>query len=93
MKEFLAISSNQITKPDTKRRIILVQSEIIISTAEPEYGIMNDENGKADLFKTAKTETVRFFASTEQLMLLSDSIKKEIENHRKTADMLQIKNQ
>jgi len=78
MKDFLQISSNQITVFNPEEKCFILKSEIVISACEPEYQLARGEENKLVIAKIPKAETFRFIADTKELMSIRDRINEEL---------------
>jgi hypothetical protein len=79
MKDFLQISSNQLTVYNPIDKCFVLKSEIVISAIEPEYQLARDENKNTVIAKIPKSETFRFIADTKELISIRDRINEELE--------------
>jgi len=80
MKQFLSISSNQITQFIPEKDYFELMSEIIFSYVETKYSLIKNEEGKNQIVQYPETETFRFYASAEALTLIRDRMNEEIEH-------------
>lgn len=85
MKDFLQISSNQITVFNPNEKGFIIKSEIVISACEPEYQLARDENNNTVIAKIPKAETFRFMADAKELISIRDRINEELKLQKKLA--------
>lgn len=85
MKEFLQISSNQITVFDPNEKVFILKSEIVISSFEMQYSLVRGEDNNAAIAKSPVGETFRFVADTKELISIIKRLSDEVKNHKKLA--------
>ena len=85
MKEFLQISSNQITVFNPIEKGFILKSEIIISSIESSYDLRKTEKGETIIAKIPEAQTFRFFADAKDLRSIIDRINQELKIQLKIA--------
>ena len=85
MKQFLSVSSNQITAYIPEKEYFQLMSEIIFSSVEMSYSLVKDEKGENKVAKYPETESFRFYATAEALTLIRDRINEELKLQKKLA--------
>ena len=85
MKQFLSVSSNQITAYIPEKKYFQLMSKMIFSSIQMNYSLVKDEKGENQVVKYPETETFRFYATAEALTLIRERIDEELEMHAKLA--------
>lgn len=85
MKQFVQLSSNQISTYIPDKEHFQLMSEMVFSSVETNYAFMRDEKGEPSVAKFPETETFRFFATSEALTLIRDRINEELKLLEKLA--------
>ncbi len=85
MKQFLSVSSNQITAYIPEKEYFQLMSEMIFSSVEMSYSLVKDEKGENQVAKYPETESFRFYATAEALTLIRDRINEELKLQKKLA--------
>jgi hypothetical protein len=85
MKQFLSVSSNQTSAYIPEKEYFQLMSEMIFTSVEYNYSLIRDEKGENSMAKYPETETFRFFATAEALVLIRDRINDELKLHKKLA--------